>query len=132
MPSLSATITLNSSSCTVGQSVQAIVAVSNSATTPVSILEIKPSCIFTGDSAAKDGSSFAASVVPLAQGFPTVVPASGSQNFVFSLTPYAPSHKQDDSGAGTYDVSCLISGNNGDKVSPSAATLTVHPVLPVF
>lgn len=129
---LTATITLSSASCTVGQSVQCKVHVSNSAATPVTVLEIKPTCIFTGDTAARDGSSFTASPVPLSQGFNAVVAASSSADFFFSLSPYSPSVKSDNTGSGTYDVSCLVSDNTGSKISPTAATLTVHPVVPLF
>jgi hypothetical protein len=132
MAALTAVVTLSSASCTTGQAVQVKVAVTNPNAYPVTVTEIKPTMIFTGDSPAEDGASFSAQNVPLSQGFDPVVPASSSSNFFFSLSPHAPSKHQDDSGSGTYDVSCKISSNLQDQISPTASPLTVHPVLPVF
>lgn len=132
MAAITATIALSSASCTVGQSIMATVAITNPNASAVTITEIKPTCIETGNTEARDGSSFSAANVPLGNGLNATVSANSSANFLFSISPYAPSRKQDDSGTNTYDVSCHISSNLGDYIAPTAATLTVHPVLPVF
>lgn len=127
MAVLTASISLSSASCIQGQSIQAVVTVSNSNAYDVNITEIKPTMIFTGNSASKDGSSFSASNILLGQGFNNVVPASSSAKFMFFLSPYEPSVNFNHT-PGTYDVSCHITSNNGDFVTPTAATLTVNPV----
>lgn len=132
MAALTATVTLGSASCTVGQQVQVKVSVTNPNAYPVNLTEIKPTCVFTGDSIPVDGSSFYAANVVLGGALNQTVPASSSADFFFSLCPYQPSTGESDTGSGTYDVTCHISSNNQDYVTPTAATLTVHPVLPLF
>lgn len=132
MAALTATIALSSASCTVGQQVQVKVSVTNPNAYDVNLKEIKPTCIFTGDTAPLDGSSFYAANVVLGGALNQTVPASGSADFFFSLCPYVPSTGPQDTGSGTYDVSCLISTFGNDQTTPTPETLTVHPVLPLF
>lgn len=132
MPSLSATIALSSATITVGQVLNAVLTVSNSSGAAISINQILPRINFTGNSVPLDGSSVSYGAVPLSQGFNSSVAASGSADFLISYSIYSPSIKQDDSGTGTYDVSAQVIGNNGEQIAPTAATVTVHPVLPVF
>lgn len=127
MAALTSSISLSSSSCFEGQSIKAVVTVSNPNAYAVNVTEIKPTCIFTGNSASKDGSSFGATNVLLGQGTSPTVPASSSADFMFFLSPYEPSMNFDHT-QGTYDISCKISSNNGDYVSPTPATLKVKPV----
>lgn len=129
---LTSVLTLSSASCTTGQAITAKVVVSNSAATAVTLQSIRPNLIFTGNSLPLDGSSVSFGDIPLSQGFNNIVPASSSANFFFDVVPYAPSTKNDDSGSGTYSVSCVVNANDGSSHSPSAATVTVHPVLPIF
>lgn len=132
MPSLSASITLASASVSTGQVLNAVLTVSNSSGAPVTIIQILPKANFTGNPIPTDGSSVAYGQIPLGQGINNSIPASGSATFPLSYSLYAPSVKEDDSGTGTYDIGCLVVGNNGEQISPTPATVTVHPVLPVF
>lgn len=127
MAALTSTIVLKSGSCFVGQSVQAKVTVTNPNAYPVGILEIKPTLIFTGNSAAKDGSSFSVINMPPIQSAGQSVPGSSSQDFLFYISPNVPSINYDHT-PGTYDVSCKISSNNGDNISPTPVTLQVNQV----
>lgn len=132
MPALSSSIAISSSSITVGQVLNATLTVSNSSGTDINIMQILPKVNFTGNPVPMDGSSVAYGNIPLSQGFNNVVPAGGSAKFLFSYSIYAPSLKPDDSGSGTYDVGCLILANDGEQLSPTPATVTVAPVLPIF
>lgn len=132
MPDLSATISLSSATITVGQVLRASLTVSNASATPINLIQILPKANFTGNPVPTDGSSVSYGAVPLSQGFNNVVPASGSLVVPLSYSLYAPSIHQDDSGTGTYDIGALVIGNNGEQISPTVATVTVHPVLPVF
>lgn len=132
---LTASISLDKSSATVGQSINAAVVVSNSGPSNVNILEIIPTCIFTGNPIPVDGSSALLGKVPLGSAISPVVPAGGSATFLFSVVVNSPSTGSQDTGTGTYSISCNIipSDSNGNAFSPaSAATVTVHPVLPLF
>ena len=132
---LTASISLDRASATVGQSINATVVVSNSGGSNVNILEIDPTCIFTGNSQPRDGSSALLGKVPLGSAVNPVVPAGGSATFKFSVVINSPSTGSQDLGSGTYSVSCNIipSDSNGNSFTPaSAATVTVHPVLPLF
>lgn len=129
---LSSTLTLSAASCTTGQAIRAKVTVSNSVATAVTIQSIVPSAIFTGNTAPVDKSSVSFGDIPLSQGFNNIIPASSSADFFFDVVPYAPTTKNDDSGSGTYSVSCVVNANDSSSHSPTAATLTVHPVLPLF
>ena len=86
MAALTAVVTLSSASCSVGQTVEVKVAITNPNAYPVTVTEIKPTCIFTGNPPPVDGSSFGAQTVPLMEGFDPVVPASSSKNFFYSLS----------------------------------------------
>lgn len=132
MPNLSATISLSSASITVGQVLNATLTVSNASATPINLIQVLPKTNFTGNPVSTDGSSVSYGAVPLSQGFNNVVPASGSLVVPLSYSIYSPSIKEDGSGSGTYDISALVIGNNGEQISPTAATVTVSPVLPVF
>lgn len=129
---ISATISLSSATVTVGQVVQCSITVSNSVATPVIINSIVPSCIFTGNTLALDGSSHSFGDIPLSQGFNNTVPASGSAVFMVPLSIYSPSTGLQGTGSGTYSVSCVVNSNDQQSVSPTAATITVNPVLPIF
>lgn len=130
---LTATIALNQSSCTIGHPVMATVTVSNSAASPVTIDSIAPRVTFTGDPVIEDASSVAIGPCIVISSNQTI-PALGSAAFNFQLSAQAPSTKVDDTGTGTYDVTCVIySSAAASNIAPaSAALLTVHPVLPLF
>jgi len=134
MPALSASIAISSSTITVGQVLNAVLTVSNSSGTDINIMQVLPKVNFTGNPIPVDGSSVAYGAVPLTQGFNNVVPAGGSLNLRFSYSIYQPSAMTglDQTKNGTYDVGCLIIANDGEQLSPSVATVTVNPVLPIF
>lgn len=132
MPNLSATISLNRSSVQIETPVMATVTVANSAITAINVVAIQPQAVFTGDSVVEDASSM--SIGPcITITSNQSVPASGSTTFNFPVTFHAPSTKVDDTGSGTYSVTCTIYSDDAEVLQPaSAATITVHPVLPLF
>jgi hypothetical protein len=132
MPNLSASISLTTASITVGQVLNATLTVSNSSGTPINVMQILPKVNSTGNPIPMDGSSVAYGDVPLGQGFNNVIPASGSATFPLSYSIYSPSTGPSNTGSGTYDVTASVIGNNGEQVSASPSTVTVHPVLPLF
>lgn len=129
---ISATITLAHSSITVGQVLNATLTVSNSSGTDVNVTQILPRVHQTGNPVPVDGSSVSYGDVPLSQGFNNVVPASGSAKFPLSYCIYSPSTGPSDTGTHTYSVDALIFCNDRSTTTPTAATVTVHPVLPLF
>ncbi len=129
---ITASIALNSASITVGQVLNATLTVSNSSNAAVNVNQILPKVNQTGNPVPMDGSSVAYGDVPLSQGFNNVIPASGSANFLISYSIYSPSTGSSDAGSGTYDVGALVLSNDGSAISPTPATVTVHPVLPLF
>jgi len=133
---ITASISLSSASITVGQVLNAVLTVSNSAAVPVTVIQILPRINFTGNPVPMDGSSVAYGDVPLGQGFNNIIPASGSANFLLSYSIYQPSTglNSNDYGAlaGTYDVGALVISNDRSQVSPTVQTVTVNPVLPLF
>lgn len=128
---LTATITINQSSCTIGHPIMATVNVANSLASPVNINSIAPKVKFTGDPIAEDASSVAIGPCIVISSNQTI-PALGSANFNFQLCAQAPSTKVDDTGTGTYDVTCIVYSDASNVAPASPALLTVHPVLPLF
>jgi len=131
---LTASIAISSSTITVGQVLNAVLTVSNSSGTDINVMQVLPKVNFTGNPIPMDGSSVSYGAVPLTQGFNNVVPAGGSLNIRFSYSIYQPStmNQLDQDSTGTYDVGCLILANDGEQISPTVATVTVLPVLPIF
>lgn len=129
---ITATIALNpTSGVQIEAPVTATVTVSNSGGSPVNVNEIVPRINFTGDTGPENQCSVSAQralINPANQ----VVPAGGSTKYNFQVKFHGPSTKVDDSGSGTYDVSCDVAASDGSNTTPTAATITVHPVLPIF
>jgi hypothetical protein len=116
---LSASIALSVSQVAVSsvpreQKVRATVTVSNSSGADITLSEIVPSIKHTSQAFADQMTSAALGKCRT----DSVVPALGSEVFVFDLVVHAPVL------SGTYDVSCLVYGNN-EVVNPTPATLAV-------
>lgn len=132
MANLSATISLNRSSVQIESPITATVSVTNAGVAAINVTTIQPLAYFTGDAITEDASSRAIGPCITITANQSV-PASGSTTFSFPVTFHAPSTKVDDSGSGTYSVTCTIYSDEPDVFAPaSPATVTVHPVLPLF
>lgn len=129
---ITASVSLSQSTVTIHEPLQVAVTVSNSGGAPVTMNTITPRVIFTGDGVTEDASSISTHEVLLGPLFNSVVPAGGSTIFNFPLVVHAPSTGVLGTGTGTYSVNCIIYGADGSVTTPTAATLTVNPVLPIF
>ncbi len=129
---LTATIALSQSSVSIHEPTQAILTVSNSGGSAINMAQITPLYKFTGNSIILDASSFGSTNSVQINPANQSVPAGGSTIYTWELVGHAPSTKVDDSGTGTYDISAQCYGADGSSFAPTAATLTVHPVLPLF
>lgn len=126
---LSATITLNTASAPVGQTVRAKITVSNSGASAVSLGYIIPQIKQTGNTFPVDKSSYGAG--PVAQPGNVPIPAGGSENFIMDVAFYTPSLILDGAIQTTYDVGCLIADANGSTpFSPTPATVSIVGVNP--
>ena len=121
--SLSATVTLNTSSAPVGQTIRAFITVSNSGAAAVPIQYIIPQIKQTGNSFPVDRSAYGAG--PVAQPGNIPVPAGGSETFTMDVAFYTPSLILDGGIQTTYDVGCLISDTSGNLVTPTPATVSI-------
>lgn len=130
--SLSTTISLSSASARVGQLVMATMTVTNASASAINILSAQPTCRATGNAIPLDASSAVLGDVPLSQGFSNSVPGSGTLSLQFSFAVNSPSTGNSDTGSGTYDIGCNMLAANGETPNPTPATITVHPVLPIF
>lgn len=129
---LTATIALSQSSVTIHEPTFAVITVSNSGGSAVNMASISPLVKFTGNSQILDASSYGAPHELLINPANQSVPAGGSTTFSYELCVHAPSTGVTDTGTGTYDVGAQCYGADGSSFAPTAATLTVHPVLPIF
>lgn len=125
---LSATMTLSSSSITVGQTVRAFITITNTNPAATSIAYIIPQIKQTGNTLPLDRSAFGAG--PVAQPGNIPVPAGGSEIFTMDVAFYTPSLILDGAIQTTYDVGCLISDVSGNLVTPTPATVSVVGVNP--
>jgi hypothetical protein len=126
--SLSATVTLSSSSITVGQTVRAFITVTSTNANATSIAYIIPQIKQTGNTFPVDRSAYGAG--PVAQPGNIPVPAGGSEVFTMDVAFYTPSLILDGAIQTTYDVGCLISDTSGNLVTPTPATVSVTGVNP--
>lgn len=126
--SLSATVTLSSSSITVGQVVRAFITVTSTNPNATSIAYIIPQIKQTGNTLPLDRSAFGAG--PVSQPGNIPVPAGGSEIFTMDVAFYTPSLILDGGIQTTYDVGCLISDVSGNLVTPTPATVSVVGVNP--
>lgn len=118
---MTATISsLNPGSTVIEQPVRFVVVVTNSGASSFSVTEIQPTCVFTGNSPAKDGSSAALGKVFLS-GAP--IAPGDSQTFMFYADFHVPSVNADGT-QGSYDVNCKIQNSIGD-----AAIVAASPVV---
>lgn len=124
--SLSATVTLNTASAPVGQTVRAFITVTNTNPTATALLYIVPQIKQTGNTFPLDRSAFGAG--PVAQPGNIPVPAGGSETFTMDVAFYTPSLILDGAIQTTYDVGCLIAGNDGSVFSPTPATVSITGV----
>lgn len=120
---LSATISVSPASVTVEQSAVATVVISNSGGSAVLMTSCLLRSNLTGTPAAKDATSAAFGDAPLSAGFPISVPASGSLTLRIPVIYHQPS------GLTTFDLSANIESNDGSNFSPTAATITVTPIV---
>lgn len=125
---LSATVSLNTGSAPVGQTVRAFITVTNTNASATAILYIIPQIKQTGNTLPVDRSAYGAG--PVAQPGNIPVPAGGSEIFTMDVAFYTPSLIIDGSIQTTYDVGCLIAGNDGSVFSPTPATVSILGVNP--
>lgn len=129
---LTATISLSQSTVTIHQPTIAKLTVSNSGGAAINMAQITPRVNFTGDAATEDASSYGCTNSVLINPANQSVPAGGSTIYSFEVVVHAPSTGIDGLGSGTYDVGAQCYGADGQSFVPTATTLTVNPVLPIF
>lgn len=116
---LSATIDYNPSgySIPVGQKLNVTVTVSNASGSDIELNEIIPEIKMTNLTFPTDAVSAAIGKCRLDAD--NVVPAGGDAKFIFSIEFHSSSK------GSTYDIGCVIYGNNDEVVAPTPATVTV-------
>jgi len=110
---LTATITLNRTTAPVGQKVTAVVVVSNSAGSPVTLTEIVPQIKKTALTFPTDASPVAVGKCRVDQ----TVPAAGSETYVFDVCFQSASTSE--------EVGCIIYSADGQTVSPTPDTISI-------
>lgn len=123
---ITATIALDRSTTTRTQKVRALVTVSNSGANPVTVLNAAP---FVQNTAFPEPQNSSVALGKVVAG--QVIPASGSNTFVFDTNFHTanPSTNYDTSTlSNTYNIGCLIYGDDGSLTSPTVQTVTVVPV----
>jgi|SRR5271165_6273475 len=119
---MTATISLSPSTVQINQPIMATLTVSNSGASAVSILNIAPTAVQTGNSMATDETPFAAGQsIPGGSALPVSVPPSGNLVFNIPFIFFDPS-------VSTYSCSANISSSDGSFFSPTAATCTVNQI----
>lgn len=123
---ITATIALDRSTTTVNTKVRALVTISNSGANPVTILNAAP---FVQNTAFPEPQSSSTALGQIVAG--QIVPASGSNTFVFDTNFHSvnPISTYDvPTLNNTYNIGCLIYGDDGSLTSPTVQTVTVVPV----
>ena len=122
---LTATIALSPSTVKINQPVNAVVTVTSTEASAVTITSIKPYAIYTGATAPMPA-SVAYGSVNLGPNSNAVIAASGTATFPLSVVFFAPSTGLYSDIAGTYDVSATCQTSSGTIFSAAAATVTVN------
>jgi len=125
---ITATISVSPSAVQINQKVTCTVTVSNSGSSAVTVVGLRPYANFTGD--AKDASTSVAYGTPnLSAGATTSVAASGSTVFPVDVTFFAPSTGILSNTGGTYDMNAFVQTSDGSYVScTSAALVSVNQI----
>lgn len=117
---MTASITLNPSSATVGKPVSAILTISNSGAAAVNVINISPLVYPTsGSPATSTASAVSVGDLPLGPNTIISVPASGSLSFTFVCSFFAPS------GSSTYSVGANCYTSDGASFVPTPATISI-------
>jgi hypothetical protein len=122
---ITATIVLDRSSTTRNQKVRALLTVSNSGGNPVTVLNCVP---FVQNTAFPEPQNSSTAIGQVAPG--TVIPAGGSNTLVWDTNFHTanPMTNYDTSTlSNTYQIGCLIYGDDGSVTSPTVQTVTVVP-----
>lgn len=122
---ITATIVLDRSQTTRTQKVRALLTVSNSGGSPVTILNVVP---FVQNSAFPEPQSSSAAIGKVIAN--VIIPAGGSNTMVWDTNLHTanPKGNYDTPPAqNTYNIGCLIYGDDGSVTSPTVQTVTIIP-----
>ena|ERR1700677_901932 len=122
---LSATLATPLTTVPAEYQVQCHITVSNSASYPVTVKQIRPQIKSTPISFSEDKSSFTAAL-PGSSG--QVIPASGSMQFLMQVVFHGSTRgsSYDSPNYTTYDMGCLIYGADGSVLSVTPIAMTVQ------
>lgn len=122
---ITATITLDRSQTTRTQKVRALLTVSNSGGNPVTILNVAP---FVQNSAFPEPQLSSAAIGKVVAN--VIIPASGSNTMVWDTILHTANPKTNydvSTLSNTYNIGCLVYGDDGSITSPTVQTVTVIP-----
>lgn len=122
---ITATITLDRSTTTRTQKVRALLTVSNSGANPVTILNVAP---FVQNTAFPEPQLSSAAIGQVVAN--VVIPASGSNTLVWDTNIHSTNPKSNydvPTLNNTYNIGCLIYGDDGSLTSPTVQTVQVIP-----
>lgn len=122
---ISASIALDRSSTTRNTKVRALLTVSNSGASPVTILNVVP---FVNSAVNANPNSTTTAIGQVIAN--VVIPASGSNTMVWDTmleTGNPTSNYDSPPTPNNYDIGCLVYGDDGSITSPTVQTVTVVP-----
>lgn len=129
---ITASISLPQSTIGYNQLATALVTVSNSGGSDVTVTELKPQILATGAPTYQTNINSKASSLPKPPGQVFTSPAGSSVVVPFSFLCYSPQVAEqgnlDQSVPATYAVGCIVQTSDGSLVSPTAATVTITPI----
>ena len=122
---ITATIALDRSTTTRTQKVRALLTVSNSGANPVTILNVAPFVQNTAFPEPQNSSTAIGQVVAN-----VIIPPSGSNTMVWDTNLHTANPKTNydvSTLSNTYNIGCLVYGDDGSVTSPTVQTVTVIP-----
>lgn len=122
---MTATISLSDSTPVTGQPVTAILTISNSGGSPVSMVAVNPYIQPTGLATYTENTAVALPSVNFGPNVTKVVTASGTLVITFPVVFHAPSTGYLNEGSDTFDVGATCYSDDGSVFKPTATTATV-------
>jgi len=123
---ISASIVLDRALTQVNQKVRAVCTISNSGANPVTILYAVPKCKSTAEMYMNQATSKALAQLDKN----VIIPAGGSNTIVWDtmiMQPNPTTTYDSPAAQSTYDIGCLLYGDDGSLTDPTTQTVTIQP-----
>jgi hypothetical protein len=128
---ITASVSMNPTTITVGTPCTMTVNVANSGGANVTVLNIIPYATFTGGT-NQQTTAINFGSAPVGTGLAVTVTAGGNTNFPIGVSPLAGSTGPTGALAGTFTFGALVTTSDGSNVTASTATLTVNALQTTY